>query len=325
MNSKSGDTVLVTSSENRAGIFSLYSPGVLDKFLYFKGVSALNHPKIGCLDQRYMDERTEAEAEDPTKFYITIKPMLEITNGAVFENIWFETGSIIIYKANVTFTNCTFNKVTIYIMGQDTLSIYSPGYKDVKDIWQTIERIQTSNGSLQCQNAIVMFNNTTWNYVEAIKRADNQTVTIVDGLIHDGIQAVCESITVNIFNSFLADKLILLSTTAASKINLVNSSFRGDVKGNFIQGGIKIFARDAPKITVENCVFEHLQYADSFLPILYKISKLCRYKVGGIAVEMVSSNYETMAVGYLQIKHSKFRLNMGPVTVSVSGDGTTPR
>ena len=322
-NSKSGDTILVTNSGNRSDIFSLCFPGVLDKFLYFKGVSAQNRPKIGCYDdQRYMDERTNAGSEDSSKFYTSIKPILEITNGAEFENIWFDTGSIVIHNADVTFTNCTLSKVTIYIMGQDILSIYSLGYKEIKDIWHAIETKQMRNGSLQCQNVSVMFNNTTWNYVETIKRVDNETETLVDSLIYDGVQIVCHSITLNIFNSFLADKSILLSTIASNKINLVNSCFRGDVKGNSIQGGIKIFARDAPQITVENCVFEHLQYTDSFLPILYKHSKLCKYNVGAITVQMVSQNHETMAVGYLQIKHSMFRLNMGAVTITVTGDQT---
>ena len=208
-NSKSGDTILITNNGNRSGVFSLCLPGVLDKFLYFKGVRVPNSPKIGCSDnQRYVDERTKTESEYANKFYKTIKPMLEITNGAAFENIWFDTGSIVIYNANVTFTNCTLNDVTIYIMGQDILSIYSLGYNEVADIWHVIERIQMSNGSLQCQDANVLFNNTTWNYVEAIKPVDNQTGTIVDGLIHDGIQTVCTSITLNIFNSFLADKII---------------------------------------------------------------------------------------------------------------------
>ena len=100
----------------------------------------------------------------------------------------------------------------------------------------------------------------------------------------------------------------------------MNSNLRGNVKGNFIQGGIKIFARDAPQIRVENCLFENLQYTDSFLPILYKHSKLCKYKVGGITIQMVSNDYETINVGYLEIKQSKFLGNMGAVTVSITGD-----
>ena len=123
-----------------------------------------------------MDERTNAGSEDSSKFYKSIKPILEITNGAVFENIWFDTGYIVIHNAYVTFTNCTLSKVTIYIMGQDLLSIYSLGYKEIKDIWHAIETIQMNNGSLQCQNATVMFDNTTWNYVEAIKKMKQRLV-----------------------------------------------------------------------------------------------------------------------------------------------------
>ena len=69
-----------------------------------------------------------------------------------------------------------------------------------------------------------------------------------------------------------------------------------------MQSGVKVFARDAPQITVNNCSFENLKYTDSFFPILYKHSKLCKYDAGAISVQMVSTNNNSISTGYLTDK-----------------------
>ena len=162
-----------------------------------------------------------------------------------------------------------------------------------------------------------MFNYVTWTHVA--NTGAGQTSNFVDGLLADGIQTVCESIELGIFNSFLADKVIFLNTVSVNKVHLVNSSFRGDVKGNYMQGGFKVFARAAPQITVDNCSFENLKYTDSFFPILYKHSKLCKYDTGAISVQMVSTSDNSVSTGYLQIKQSTFVENMGALAISVTG------
>ena len=150
-NSKSGDTILLVNNGNSSNTFNLCLPGILDKYLLFKGIGAAIMPKIGCFsdNKRGYSDNT-SHSEESNRFQRNMNLMLEITNGAFFENLWLDYGSVIIYNANVTFTNCTINDAVIYVMGRDTLSLYSLGYSEVKDIWDVIESTYRSNGSLHC-------------------------------------------------------------------------------------------------------------------------------------------------------------------------------
>ena len=315
------DVIMVENEGTNSIIYQLCSAKPLDKKLYFKGTESFSQPKIGCSRIIQQNHRANNSSERVKEFFVDIISILEITNGAVFENITFEHGSIIIYNANVIFTNCTVNDVTIYVMGRDVLSYYTWKYHQVDDIWFTIGKMQRNNESLDCQNAEVTFDNTTWKYVDNSSGGNNGTIVFLDGLISDGIQVVCEAITLNILNSFMADKFILLNTILLSHITISNSHFKGEGKGNITRAGINMFSYQAPQMTIDKCSFENLKFSDPFVPILYKHSKLCKYKAGAITIQTVSTDNSDTVVGSLRIKQSKFVQNTGALTVSVVGDG----
>ena len=317
--SQSGDVIILGNKGTNPIVYSLCSSKPLDKNLRFKGTGSLNQARIGCSQNVPQDERANTSSENAYEFFTELRTIFEIVNGVVFENIMFNHGSLLIYNANVSFLNYSINDVTIFVIGPDMLSYYTWRYNKVGDLWHAIEEMQRKNESLGCKNTEITFENTTWKYVKNINSENKQTVVVLDGLISDGIQVICEAITLNILNSFVADKLILLNTISSSTIKVSNSSFKGDGKGNILQGGIKVFSYQAPEVIIENCKFENLKYSDPFVPILYKHSKLCKYKAGAVTIQTVSTDKPDNILRSLRIEHSQFVQSEGALTVFAIG------
>ncbi len=297
--SSPGDVILIGRGDDQSESFCL--PHTLEKSLHFIG-QGRHPPRIEC----------------PQKYSSFI---LEIAAQTVLENVILDSISCLIHNTELTLRNCTLMDATINVMGLDTyMDLYSAGNTEMRDVLDAMESIARSNRSLSCRNASITIDTSEWRNTNNINKANNQTLTLIDGLAEDGIQVLCQTVTLNLFNSILADKVILVNTVLYSFITVVNSSFTGDGNGTVNQAGLKVFSPSAPDISIQNCSFENLVFADSFLPILQKNSKRSKYNVAAVAIQLVS--VDTMVntqVGQLRIEDSVFQNNFGAVSLSVTG------
>ncbi len=304
-----GDEILIGQGDEESRVYNISLSSVLDKILHFKGVSEAEPPTLSCWSG-------SSEA------------VLDISRGASFANIILDSCSLVMHNANVRFENCTMKNSPVYVMGSESFAFgardEASNNSEMHEILSFMEKAFVDEDYwLQCMDANVTFAKTTWMYEHNISAISSPGVTVIDGIIRNGIHVVCDTATINIFDSFLAENLVVMSTLRSGKLNMANSVFRGTVNGTIGQGGIKVFAFASPQISIDNCTFDHLMYSDTFLPILHEHSQMFVNRAGAIVVQLISTDTMSSNIqspGLLNITDSVFNKNFGALTVRVMGD-----
>ena len=147
---------------------------------------------------------------------------------------------------------------------------------------------------------------------------DFHKATPLDVPSRQGIQVQCRNVNVTIRDSFLADKEINIDSDGSLTFIVRNSTFKGQIGGNNLQGGIHINATCDVEIVIANTEFSGLKFHDLISAQFASRLKLTAALTLTAKGQCGTLSNETERKSRISVTNSTFTKNLGAIAMKIA-------
>ncbi len=158
------------------------------------------------------------------------RSILHITNATVsLIDITLLGGYISATNSHLRLSDCMLDDTSLLLMDEESLALYQKPsiFTTMKDRVDHIHGNQSSKQWVQdesfCSHINVVLLRVTWTHADESEKEG----PYLDALINDGIQSVCSDISIEISDSYLADRQILAYSLVGLNFTMTHSIFQG--------------------------------------------------------------------------------------------------
>ena len=270
--SKSGDHIFIIGTFNSSHVFYHCSAQIITKNLTFVGIGP-SQPSVGCEVPSRVEWYGDITYNRSAPILFHLKE-----NEIHLVNLKLTNGYLLATNNMLNMIDCVVEDLVIYLMDQLTFIEHDRSYKNsaffeafITELYigylmkeNKVESSMTMARAFSCLTTILTISNVTWTHITW-----NVTEFIpVDVLVGDGIQAICIQISIEIYNSFLADRVIYAAGVEQMYLNLQSSRFEGRNTGTSGFGGVDLGSFCTPLIVIKDTEFSGLRYVDLASPLM---------------------------------------------------------